>query len=1083
MAVPAAPAPPLAPFDAAPADPAALQAELREARRALREREAQVARLERLAGMGSWEMDTETGRIVWSPEQLRIHGLPPDQPERTEADFLALVHPDDRARIVDVMARLVGQGEPFHVAYRIVRPDGAVRHLEAPGQMVPGPDGRLTRMIGCSCDVTERMAADAALRASEESYRAIFDASNDAIYVHDPDTGAVLDANRRACEAAGVPLDVLRRATFAFIANGGAPYTPERAAEYLRRAAAGEAVRFEWRTVNPVLGGEAWMEVSLQRVVLRGEPRVLALVRDIGERKAAEQALARSEASYRTIFEHVSNAIWLHDLDTGQFLAVNQAACEFNGYSVEEHQAIGIAGTAVDRAPYRAEDAFAYVARAAAGEPQRFEWKARHKLGHEVDAEVRLRRVTVDGVDRILATGTDIGERKRAEAALREANEQLERRVAERTAELAASHAALAEREERFRRLVEHASDYAMIVDGTGAITYVAPSVERLLGYTPAEMLGMQPEAVVDPEDVPAVRAAIGRLLARPHETTTVQYRMRHKDGRWRWIENVANTLVPGDPASGLVANCRDITERVEAERALREKDDVFRRIIENTSDFVMMIDATAAITYVGPSAERMLGWTPAEMMGNRPPELVHPDDVPQTQADFARIVAHPGESFDSTFRIRHKSGAYRVFEAMARTVSPRGPEEGIVAFARDVTDRRAAEEALQRAKEDAERANRAKSEFLSRMSHELRTPMNSILGFAQLLGRAELAPAQAKGVQHILKAGRHLLHLINEVLEISRIEAGRENFSLEPVALAPVLREALGLVRPLAQQHGVELREAPCAEDAFVHADRQRLVQVLLNLLSNAIKYNRPGGHVRLGCAEAAAPASAPGRWAVRVEDAGRGIPAERGEELFTPFARLGAEQTDVEGTGLGLALSRRLCEAMGGALTLEASGPAGSVFRVELGAADDPLRALEDTGTFAVPDGPHRAATLLYVEDNLANLSLVETILLSRPAWRLLPALQGGLGVELAREHRPDVVLLDLHLPDLPGAEVLRRLRADPRTASIPVVVVSADATPASVERLRQAGADAYVTKPLDVEEFLRVVGQFVPGAEAAP
>jgi CheY-like chemotaxis protein len=220
-----------------------------------------------------------------------------------------------------------------------------------------------------------------------------------------------------------------------------------------------------------------------------------------------------------------------------------------------------------------------------------------------------------------------------------------------------------------------------------------------------------------------------------------------------------------------------------------------------------------------------------------------------------------------------------------------------------------------------------------------------------------------------------------------------------------------------------------------------------------------------------------------VRVEDGGRGIPADRADQLFTPFARLGAEQTEVEGTGLGLALSRRLCEAMGGALTLEASGPAGSVFRIELGGAESPLRALEDTGTFRVPDAPHREATLLYVEDNLANLSLVETILLSRPGWRTVPALQGQLGVELAREHLPDLVLLDLHLPDLPGDEVLRRLRADPRTAGIPVVIVSADATPGSVERLRQAGADAYLTKPLDVDEFLGVVERFLPLVPGAP
>jgi CheY-like chemotaxis protein len=402
------------------------------------------------------------------------------------------------------------------------------------------------------------------------------------------------------------------------------------------------------------------------------------------------------------------------------------------------------------------------------------------------------------------------------------------------------------------------------------------------------------------------------------------------------------------------------------------------------------------------------------------------------------------------------------------------------VGNSRDITQQRAAESALRRAtaeaeqaREEAERANRAKSEFLSRMSHELRTPMNSILGFGQLLARADLSPQQGKSVQHILKAGRHLLHLINAVLEISRIEAGREHFSLEPVALAPALQEVIGLVRPLAQQGGVELREGAWPRDAFVRADRHRLVQVLLNLLANAIKYNRDGGWVRLACV----PADDAGRWVVRVEDGGRGIPADRLDQLFTPFARLGAEQTEVEGTGLGLALSRRLCEAMDGALTLEASGAEGSVFRVELASAEDPRRELlATTLDHAVPVA-HGDATILYVEDNLANLSLVDTILLARPRWRTLPALQGRLGVELAREHLPDVVLLDLHLPDLPGDEVLRRLRADPRTAAIPVIVVSADATPSSLERLRAAGADAYLTKPLDVDEFLRVVERFLP------
>ncbi|MFL5576363.1 MAG: PAS domain S-box protein [Gemmatimonadaceae bacterium] len=941
----------------------------------------------------------------------------------------------------------------------------------------------------------ERRATELALRASEESYRTIFDASEDAVFVHDLETGAVLDANRRACELTEATLDTLRRDGLTYIASAAAPYTPESALAHMRRAAAGEPVRFEWLMRQPRTGVDVWVEVALQRVTIRGEDRLLALVRDISDRKVAEEALRASEESYRTIFRHASDAMWLHDVDTGAFIEVNDAACEVFGRTADETRAIGVGGLSAGVPPYSLDDAMCYIQRAAAGEPQRFEWLGPHKEGRDVWLEMRLRRVTIGGVDRILATGRDINDLKAAEAALRRANEVLERRVAERTAELAASNAALAQevagharaKEALLARTRELEGIFQALPDlyfrlaadqtvldyraGNGGGVY-APA-EDALGRRLRELL---PADICDRVDEALAAAAPGALA-------TVEYRLAVGDDT---RDHEARFFPLGDGTR--IALVRDITERKDAERALRDREEHFRRLIENASDFVMIVDATAAITYVAPSASRMLGYAPEEMMGTRPSTLVHPDDVPHVMRDFAWILEHPGEPFASTFRIRHKDGSYRVFENLGRTLSPHSAAEGVVAFGRDITERKIAEAVLARAKEEAERANRAKSEFLSRMSHELRTPMNSILGFAQLLGRAELAPQQAKSVQHILKAGRHLLHLINEVLEIARIEAGRENFSLEPVALAPALREALGLVRPLAQQHDVSLAESAWPEHAFVHADRQRLVQVLLNLLSNAIKYNRAGGFVRVECVPAADPpadAGARARWTIRVVDSGRGIRADRIDQLFTPFARLGAEQTEVEGTGLGLALSQRLCDAMGGALALESSDASGSVFRVELEGADDPLGTLDDTGTYPVPAAPHRDVTLLYVEDNLANLSLVETILLARPGWRTIPALQGQLGVELAREHLPDLVLLDLHLPDIPGEEVLRRLRADARTAAVPVIVVSADATSTSLDRLRAAGADAYLTKPLDVDEFLRVIERFLPheGGTARP
>ncbi len=381
------------------------------------------------------------------------------------------------------------------------------------------------------------------------------------------------------------------------------------------------------------------------------------------------------------------------------------------------------------------------------------------------------------------------------------------------------------------------------------------------------------------------------------------------------------------------------------------------------------------------------------------------------------------------------------------------------------------AEEALRQAKQEADRANQAKSEFLSRMSHELRTPLNAILGFAQVLEMEPLEAAQRESVGYILKAGQHLLALIDEVLDIARIEAGRLRLSLEPVSVKTILDEARSLIRPLAEERKVQLQvEPPESGDLYILADRQRLKQVLLNLLSNAVKYNREGGAVTLSCEEA------PGnRLRFRVSDTGPGIPPEGMERLFTPFERLGAEGSSIEGTGLGLSLSKALAEAMGGAMGVESEVGRGSTFWVELAQAESPEASVVQAAQSA-PEGPalRKSAAVLYVEDNLSNVRLVEHVLARRPQVRLLTAMQGRLGLDLAREHRPGLILLDLQLPDIPGDEVLRRLREDPRTRGVPVVVLSADASPGQVRRLLDAGARAYLTKPMDVRELLRIVDE---------
>jgi CheY-like chemotaxis protein/nitrogen-specific signal transduction histidine kinase len=366
---------------------------------------------------------------------------------------------------------------------------------------------------------------------------------------------------------------------------------------------------------------------------------------------------------------------------------------------------------------------------------------------------------------------------------------------------------------------------------------------------------------------------------------------------------------------------------------------------------------------------------------------------------------------------------------------------------------------------EQAESATQAKNEFLSRMSHELRTPLNSVLGFGQLLQLdPKLDENEREHVNHIVRGGQHLLELINEVLDISRIESGTLSISPESVGVRDAVEEAVALVHPLAREREIALIVEPTAV-GYVLADHQRLTQVLLNLLSNAIKYNRHAGRVTIGCRRATHGV------ALAVEDTGPGIPADRLERLFEPFDRLGAEHRGIEGTGLGLALSRSLVEVMGGTLTVNSPPGDGATFTITLPAAPAPEEiALMPAAVEAEPAGS--AARVLYVEDNTANFRLVQELLTSRRPVEILPAIQGRLGVELARRHHPDLILLDLHLPDMAGTTVLAQLKADPATAEIPVLVVTADATPGRERRLVESGAYAMVTKPFDVPEFLRTV-----------
>jgi signal transduction histidine kinase/CheY-like chemotaxis protein len=377
----------------------------------------------------------------------------------------------------------------------------------------------------------------------------------------------------------------------------------------------------------------------------------------------------------------------------------------------------------------------------------------------------------------------------------------------------------------------------------------------------------------------------------------------------------------------------------------------------------------------------------------------------------------------------------------------------------------------LAAARQEADRANRAKSEFLSLMSHDLRTPLNAILGHAQLLELAPLAPDHREPVRQILSGGRHLLELIQGVLDLTRIESGQLAFSPEAVSVEDVVSAAVMLMEPLARERRITISRPAIPATDTLWADRQRLSQVLLNLLSNAVKYNRAGGTVSISVER-----PAHGRYRIVITDTGAGIPPAKRELLFQPFERLGAERTTVPGTGLGLALSRTLTEAMGGTLGFSSVVDEGSSFWVELREVPPEQVAAPVMVRKPAPSAatPASGGLVLYIEDNASNVGVMERILRHRPGVRMLHAPDGDVAAALISERRPDLILLDLHLPGKSGIDVLHELWADPRNRTIPTVVVTADATPGLSSRLKASGARGCLTKPLDVHEVLDVLDQ---------
>lgn len=648
----------------------------------------------------------------------------------------------------------------------------------------------------------------------------------------------------------------------------------------------------------------------------------------------------------------------------------------------------------------------------------------------------------------------------------------------------------LALSEERFRQIAEQSQTVIWEVDLNGLYTYISPVAEKVFGYKPEELIGKKHFYELHPKELQAtfkeeaLNLVSERLTIRDFENP-----IQIKNGNTIWVTTNATPMMDRDRnIIGYRGSDYDITERKTTEEQLKEQNERLNAIISANPDLIFILDKNEIIRSFYANDEADLLLAPDQIIG-KSIRAIFGEHAFEIHSNPMRKCLEKQEKITYEYKLDFKEKVEYYESRMVPLSNKR-----VLAFIRNISDRVKAENSLielnmileervierthelELARKEAEAANLAKSEFLSRMSHELRTPMNSILGFAQLLEMGELSERQMKSISQILKSGRHLLDLINEILDIAKIDAGKISISLEPVQIKSVLSEMLEVVSPLAMKNQINIEFTDCEEfDSYVFADKQRLKQILLNLINNAIKYNNPKGNVWIGCRKLKTE-NLQERIQIYVKDDGFGIDSSNFERIFNPFERVVTDPSDIEGTGLGLAVVKKLTEVMNGNIQLESQVGVGSTFAVDFIKAEK--NGIQNLGVIKEEELKHffddrPSATILYIEDNMANLELVENILNSvRPSIKLVSSMYGKQTPQLVKEYNPALVLLDLNLPDIHGSEVIKSLKENPATKDVPVIIISADAIESQIQQLMQMGVIAYLTKPIEINSFLSAI-----------
>jgi PAS domain S-box-containing protein len=968
-----------------------------------------------------------------------------DRDNLIDSPYLDLIHPEDRANTQAHFVGLIDGSES-----KVLGHETRVRCSNGTYRWTEWTAGRLDDAVyAIGRDITARKVGIDVLNESIDTTRAIFDAAMDSIVVIDRDFN-IVDTNEASERIHGHPSDVRRSHSVLDLIH---PDDQDLTTTTLQHAFDGDEITGMNFRIRHADGSYVMLEARGRALHNDSRPpnRLVFIARDRTKAVEAAAALSESLETTRAIFDAAVDGIVMINR---KFEIVESNAASKPLFGRSSHQRIGESSFDLvhpdDQASLRESAQRLFTS----GEIVTARYRVQHEDGHWVMLESRGRALhNADGPPTLAVfIARDISKAVEAEEAL--------------AANVATT-----------RAILHAAPDSIIMINHDLIVLDASPATQRIYGLTPSERFGASALNVVHPDDRANVERALRRFFdVDERDLFSIRFRAAHADGHVLFIE--ARGLLLRDSSGATpraVIVSRDVTESVIAEAALADSFAKTGAILEAVPESIVTIDGDLRVLDSSPGSERLYGITQEDRRGRAVFDLVHPDDQTEIVAGLRRLFeADDDEMMTYRFRAVHGDDWIKVETRgrLLRRVDGQPPQAVLVS--RDITEEFLAQEALKAAKETAEQANLAKSEFMSRMSHELRTPLNSVLGFAQILEMELESEDQLELVSHIYKSGNHLLELINEVLDISRVESGHISVSLEAVSMSDIIAECVRIISPLAADSGVTVIIND-SDDVTVLADAQRLTQVVINLMSNAVKFNRPNGRVTIDRVVLG------DRLRLSVIDTGPGIEPAMQSRLFTAFDRLDADMKGIEGTGLGLALSKSLIEALGGTIGVDSTPGVGSTFWIELPISDEPRSEPQliapRVSRVALPD-----ATVLYIEDNVANVHLVERLLAKRSNVHLVTSLQGGLGIELAQQIRPALILLDVHLPDLHGLDVLKRLRSTLRTADIPVIILSADATEWQNGRFLEAGANDYLTKPFNLHRLIDVLNDYL-GDPAQP